>query len=152
MTADREFTMFAAAVEPRLRRALVAWYGVDIGAEATADAMEYAWEHWDEVAQMPNAAGYLFRVGQSRSRKYRRARVRLPAVPAAELPDVDPRLPAALARLSPQQRTAVLLVHAHDLTYAQAAELLECSVSTLRNHLDRGMTRLREQFGADDGD
>ncbi len=147
-----DFAEFAARVEPRLRRALVAWCGLDVGTEATADAMAYAWEHWVDLAAMDNPAGYLFRVGQSRSRRYRRRQVQLPAVPVAELPDVDPRLPAALAALSPQQRTAVLLVHAHDLTYADAAAVLDCSVSTLRNHLDRALTRLRDRLGVPDVD
>ncbi len=31
-------TRFAPDVEPRLRRALVAWYGIEVGSEATADA------------------------------------------------------------------------------------------------------------------
>jgi DNA-directed RNA polymerase specialized sigma24 family protein len=100
---------------------------------------------------MDNPVGYLFRVGQSKSRRYRRRRVLLPAVVDADLPDVDPRLPVALARLSPRQRAAVLLVHAHQFTYVEAAEALGCSVSTLRNHLDRGMRRLRAQLGGSDG-
>jgi DNA-directed RNA polymerase specialized sigma24 family protein len=145
------FERFAATAEPRLRRVLVAWYGVDVGAQATADAMGHAWEHFDEVEAMENPVGYLFRVGQSKSRWYRRRFVRLPAVPVAELPDVDPRLPGALARLSQQQRAAVLLVHAYGWTYADAGGALACSVSTLRNHLERGMRRLRDVLGEHDG-
>ena len=153
MTAREDFAAFVAAVGPAPAPcALVAWCGVDVGTEATADAMAYAWEHWAELAVMDNPGGYLFRVGQSRSRRYRRRPVQLPAVPVTELPDVDPRLPAALAALSPQQRTAVLLVHAHDLTYADAAALLDCSVSTLRNHLDRALIRLRDRLGVPDVD
>ena len=48
-TVDERFTVFAAATEPRLRQVLVAWYGVDVGADATADAMAHAWERWSEV-------------------------------------------------------------------------------------------------------
>jgi RNA polymerase sigma-70 factor (ECF subfamily) len=145
------FERFAATAEPRLRRVLVAWYGVDVGAQATADAMGHAWEHFDEVEAMDNPVGYLFRVGQSKSRWYRRRSPRLPAVPAGELPDVDPRLPDALAQLSPQQRSAVLLVHAHGWTYVEAGDALGCSISTLRNHLERGLRRLRDLLGEEDG-
>ncbi len=60
-------------VEPRLRRALVAAYGFEDGRDATAEALGYAWEHWARVGRMPNAAGYLFRVAQSRSRRSRRS-------------------------------------------------------------------------------
>jgi RNA polymerase sigma-70 factor (ECF subfamily) len=145
--APERFARFASGAEPRLRRVLVAWYGVDVGVEVTADAMAVAWERWAEIEPMANPTGYLFRVAQSRSRRYRRRVVAMPAVPAAELPDIDPKLPAALKRLTAQQRTAVLLVHAHGWTYAEAADALECSVSTLRNHLDRGMRKLRAFLG-----
>jgi RNA polymerase sigma factor (sigma-70 family) len=148
-TREERFSRFAADVEPRLKRALVAWYGVEVGSEATADALELAWERWESVEAMENPVGYLFRVGQSRSRRYRRRAVRLPAVPASELPDIDPRLPAALAGLSARQRAAVLLVHAHGWTQIEAADALGCSVSSVRNHLERGMRRLRASLGDD---
>jgi DNA-directed RNA polymerase specialized sigma24 family protein len=152
VTTDASFETFAARVEPSLRRALVAWYGVEVGAEATADAMAVAWERWAELEAMANPVGYLFRVGQSKSRRYRRRILRLPTVDPVELPEVDPRLPAALARCSPQQRAAVLLVHAHGETLGDAAATLGCSVSSLRNHLDRGMRRLRRELGGPDAD
>jgi DNA-directed RNA polymerase specialized sigma24 family protein len=147
---EERFSRFVAEIEPRLRRALVAFYGVDVGSEATADALAVAWERWPELESMSNPVGYLFRVGQSRSRRYRRRVLVLPAVPVAELPDVDPRLPAALARLSHRQRAAVLLVHAHGWTRAETADALGCSISTVRNHLDRGLRRLRADLGGND--
>jgi len=146
---EERFTRFVAVAEPRLRRALVAWYGVDVGSEATADAMAYAWERWDALEAMKNPTGYLFRVGQSSSRRYRRRHVALPPVPAEEAGLIDARLPMSLARLSPRQRAAVLLVHAHGWTYAEAADALGCNVSTLRNHLARGLRRLRLDLGDD---
>jgi DNA-directed RNA polymerase specialized sigma24 family protein len=149
-TTEERFSRFASDVEPRLRRVLVAWYGVDVGRDVTADALAFAWERWDAVESMANPVGYLFRVAQSRSRRYRRRPVVLPAIVATELPDVDPRLPGALASLSNQQRAAVLLVHAHGWTQVEAADALGCSVSTLRNHLGRGMRRLRTCLGDDD--
>ena len=149
-STEERFSRFASDVEPRLRRALVAFYGLEVGREATADALEVAWARWDEVEGMANPIGYLFRVGQSRSRRYRRRTVVFPVVPEAELPDIDPRLPRALAGLSSQQRAAVLLVHAHGWTLAETADALGCGVSTVRNHLDRGMRRLRASLGDDD--
>ncbi len=149
-TVEERFRRFAAETEPRLRRVLVAWYGTEVGAEVTADALAFAWERWASVEPMENPVGYLFRVAQSRSRRYRRRPVALPSVPPAEFPEIDPGLPVALAALSPRQRSAVLLVHAHGWTYAETATALECTVSTVRNHLDRGMRRLREHLGAPD--
>ena len=75
-TADDQrtaFTAFVGEVEPRLRRALVALRGRDADRDATAEALAWAWEHWDQVQAMDNPAGYLYRVGTSRSREKRRA-------------------------------------------------------------------------------
>src|SRR4051794_12853309 len=63
------FCEFVGAVEPRLRRALVAAYGSDAGREAAADALAWAWQHWDRVRAMDNPGGYLWRVGQTAVRR-----------------------------------------------------------------------------------
>jgi len=143
-----EFESFAPPVALRLRRALVAAYGLEVGSEASSDAMAYAWERWSKVQAMDNPTGHLYRVGQSAARKYRRrAAVALPLPPPGdEWAAIRPELPGALARLSERQRAAVLLVHGHGETYASAAATLGMSVSTLRNHLDRGMRHLRAQL------
>lgn len=75
-SAADSYTSFVEDAGPRLRQALIARYGPDVGAEATAEALAYGWEHWDRLASMANPAGYLCRVGQSRSRAFFRARRR----------------------------------------------------------------------------
>jgi hypothetical protein len=40
------FTRFVKGAEPRLSYALAAAYGLEVGAEATADAMAWAWKRW----------------------------------------------------------------------------------------------------------
>ena len=65
------FTIFVKDVEPRLRHALVAVYGQEHGREATAEALAYAWEHWERIGAMENPAGYLYRVGRNRGRRLR---------------------------------------------------------------------------------
>ena len=50
-----------ARLEPRLRRALVALCGVEAARDATAEALAYAWQHWDRIAAMRNPAGYVYR-------------------------------------------------------------------------------------------
>jgi DNA-directed RNA polymerase specialized sigma24 family protein len=57
--------------------------------------------------------------------------------------DVTPELLPALARLSEQQRTVVVLIHGFAYTQREVAELLEIAVSTTREHLARGMAALR---------
>ena len=69
------FSKFFGESEPLLRHSLVACCGPEVGREAAADAFEYAWRHWDRVCSMEYPVGYLFRVGRSAAKKYRRPRV-----------------------------------------------------------------------------
>ena len=139
---ETSFTAFVREVEPRLRWALVARFGPDDGRDATAEALAYGWEHWDRIGVMENPAGYLYRVG-TRSKRRRWHRPVFPSPPHHSEPWVEPGLPAALARLSRRQRTAVVLVHSLGWTHDEVAEVMGVSVSTVRNHLARGMAKLR---------
>jgi RNA polymerase sigma factor (sigma-70 family) len=146
LRAERgEFTAFARDVEPRLLHALVAHYGPVDGREATVDALSWAWENWTRLADVDNKVGYLYRVGQSATRRY----VSRPLPAVLHVPtqqrtsDIDPGLLPALAQLSEQQRTAVVLVHAFGWTQTEVAQLLDVTVSTVREHITRGLTRLR---------
>jgi len=152
------FDRFVADVEPRVRRALVAAYGAELGREAAADALAWAWQHWAVVQQMDNPAGYLWRVGQTsvRTMTRRRRRERMAGTEVqlqsvdAHSGHVEPRLDGALAALSPQQRAAVLLVHGYGYTLREAADAMTCSISTLRNHLQRALTRLHAALEGSD--
>jgi DNA-directed RNA polymerase specialized sigma24 family protein len=142
-----DFETFARRCGPDLRRVLVARYGVDVGIEAAADALAYAWERWARVAPMENPMGYLVRVGQSAARRYRHRPVVMPDRQSQTESSFDPRLPRALERLSPRQRTGVVLICVHDWTYPAAAAVLGVSESTLRNHVRRGLESLRRELG-----
>jgi RNA polymerase sigma-70 factor (ECF subfamily) len=145
------FVSFVQEVEPRLRRALVAGFGVDTGREATAEALAYGWEHWDRIRQMDNPAGYLYRVGHNWARKVLVRRMPFPDPPQGDEPWVEPGLLAALRSLSPRQRQAVVLVHAMDLTQAEAASVLGVRTTSVQNHLERGLAKLRAALGVDSG-
>lgn len=141
------FTEFAKDVEPRLRLALVAAFGVEAGVEATSEALAYGWENWDSLSSRSNPAGYLFGVGRNKARKRRKTRALLPAPPVGHEFFVEPALPEALNRLSDRQRVAVLLVHGEDWTHSEVADLLGLSVSTVQQHAERGMAKLRKAIG-----
>lgn len=144
------FEAFVDTGGARLRRAFIAAYGPEVGAEATSDALAYAWENWERVSEMDNTAGYLYRVGQSKARRYRRRPSRLPEAEAAAQPWVEPGLPAAMERLSPRQRQAILLCHGYGWTLAEVGELLDVGPSTVQRHIDRGMKKLRSHLGVTD--
>lgn len=152
--APDRFTRFVREVEPRLRRALTSAYGADAGREATAEALAWAWGNLAKVESMRNPAGYLYRVGQTAARRSRR-RTRPTALPlvagSAESPwPIEPRLAAALERLSPSQRVAVLLIDGWGCTQAEAADTMGCRISTVRVHHRRGMAKLRDALGVED--
>lgn len=144
------FTSFVSRSEPKLRRALVAWYGGEVGREALAEALAWAWQEWERVSEMDNAAGYLFRVGQTHARRMlRRRSFSVPLrghddIPDNEIPWIEPALANGIKSLSKRQRAVVVLVYAFDLSHAETAELLGIRRSTVQNHAERGMARLRK--------
>ena len=137
---------FLSSVEPRLREALVAAYGLEVGVEACADAVLWGWEHHVELASMQNPAGYLFRVGQSAARSHRRRSGFLPQPDPHRDPEFEPGLVRALERLSEPQRVTVVAVHSLGWSLQDVADFLEVSHSTVRTHMRRGMTKLRSDL------
>ena len=90
--------------------------------------------------------GYLFRVGQSRTRPHK-------FVPATRLWEpvaadgrerlFEPALPGAIAELSEQQRVAVVLVHGYGWTLREVADVLDVTASTVQTHVERALAKLR---------
>ncbi len=143
----REFETFVGEVEPRLRRAFTLMRGPEDGRDATAEALAWAWANWPSVRVMSNATGYLYRVGNSRSRR------RKPALLAPSPPSDDglyePGLVPALARLTDRQRTVVVLVHGCGWTHREVADALELSRSSVGTHVERAMAQLRTEMGVE---
>ncbi len=91
---------------------------------------------------MDNPAGYLYRVGVSSFHPLRAPRP-LSEPPTWDEPWVEPSLEAGLDTLSDMQRVAVVLHHSLGWTQEEISDLLEVSTSTIRNHIERGMAKLR---------
>ncbi len=144
-----DFARFVAEVEPRLRRALVGAVGVDDTADAVAQSFAWAWENWQFVTTMTNPAGYLYRVARSSVHRRVVKTTKWLVTHDSTLPDYEPGLGAAMATLTPNQRTAVWLVYGCDWSYRDASEALGVSASTLGNHLARGLAKLRKSLGED---
>jgi DNA-directed RNA polymerase specialized sigma24 family protein len=146
------FERFVAQVRPSLLGALVATYGPVDGREATVEALSWAWEHWDRVVELDRPVGYLYRVGQSSTRRFvsRPPPTGLVSLLEESFPEVEPGLLPALGRLSEQQRTVVVLVHGFDWRQSEVAELLEIAPSTVREHLQRALERLRHELEVND--
>jgi RNA polymerase sigma-70 factor (ECF subfamily) len=149
--APIEFDAFMADGARSVRRALVAFYGLEIGGDAADEAIAVAWEKWDVVGFANDPAAYVFRIGQSKARPHLRWRSRRTLfsdadanasgaavdVPAA----VD--LLRAIERLRPQQRAAVMLVKSYGYSHREVAALLGVSESVVNNLVHRGVRTLR---------
>jgi len=150
VAVNADFTRFVLMAEPRLQLALGSAFGFDRAQEATADALAFAWEHWEKVAASANPIGYVFGVGRNQIRSSMRSRVvQLPPVRNVELPWIEPRLPAALCALSERQRQVVMLVHCFEWTLGEVAETLDLSKGAVQMHDRRGLNRLRRALGVD---
>jgi DNA-directed RNA polymerase specialized sigma24 family protein len=155
MTVEREatttddFGAFVTEVGPRVRRALVPIAGSEAARDATTDALVHVWRQWARVRSMANPAGYTFTVARSRLPRRLPATVELPAGLAGgdRFPEVEPGLARALATLPERQRVAVYLQVGCRWPTPEVADLLGVSVSTVRNHTERGLARLRRELG-----
>lgn len=144
------FARWYAAVEPKLKVVLTAAYGPERGLEATAEALAWAWEHQDRLDGLSSPVAYLYRVGQSRTR-VRRVGIVHRRSEWSE-PWFEPALGRGLAALSSRQRVAVVLVHGYGWPLSEVADLLGIKVTTVQNHLDRGLVRLRSVLEVESGD
>lgn len=95
-------------------------------------------------------------VSRWRRRRWREtASEHLPEVPVQQEYPVDRQsLAAALRRLPPRQRAAVVLRHVEDLSERETARLMGCSVGTVKSQTHAGLALLRDLLpgpGADAG-
>lgn len=150
-TASDSFTAFVLDHEAQLRHSLSAALGSELGRDAAAEALSYAWENWGRVSEMENPVGYLYRVGRDRGRRLLRRDPPVFTPPSfGRIPMVEPGLPKALGKLPERQRLAVMLVHCFEWSLSEVANLLGISKPTVQTHVARGMARLRREIGVDE--
>lgn len=158
-TEDRE--AFDALVELRatslLRTAYLLTGDWGTAEDLLQTALVKTWFKWDGLRDTGAAEAY---VRQVMARTYatwwrRKWRGELATGELPELPgrdaydDVDSRhaLRRALAELPPRQRAIVVLRFYEDLSEAQVASLLGCSVGTVKSTASRALVRLRGLVG-----
>lgn len=146
-TKTTDFAGFVSANERGLRQSLTAALGTEVGREAAAEALAYGWENWSRVESLDNPAGYLYQVGLNWGKKrFSRRSVVFQDVPESPRDWFEPGLADALGALSEKQRVVVYLVHGHDWSLSEVADLLEISKGTAQKHMERGMAKLRRQL------
>lgn len=126
----------------------------DTAQELVAEAFARAWASWRTVGKHPAPQAWVVRtaLNASVSRWRRRRRELLVSdpgsvvdLPTAEYVDraVDPRIMAALLRLSARQRQVIALRVFMDLDTDRTAEVLGIAPGTVQAHLGRAMAALR---------
>jgi RNA polymerase sigma-70 factor (ECF subfamily) len=114
-------------------------------AEAFARALARSGTIRDPVAWIYRTA---FRLANEELRAERR---RGPVPRDAEAPPPElSGLIDALRRLSPNQRAAIVLRHVLDLDVPEVARRMGTAAPTVRVHIHRGRTRLRELLGSEE--
>lgn len=121
----------------------------DLAVECVDEAMARAYERWDSVAQMTSRTGWVFRVAMNHGRnRWRRLKLerRKPPRPDPQPADIegvsDPAIARALAQLSVDHRTVVVLRYHLDWSLEQIAEAMHDPIGTVKSRLHRALGRL----------
>jgi RNA polymerase sigma-70 factor (sigma-E family) len=142
-----------------LRTAVLLAPGREAGEDLLQEALERLLRKWHKVDGNPE--GYLRRIMYNRAVDGWRSRARRPevlglpvqAAVADHAPRLDARLMliAALELLTPRQRAAVVARYWEQLSEAETAAALGCSVSAVKAATGRGLGALRAALTPDMG-
>jgi RNA polymerase sigma-70 factor (sigma-E family) len=148
------FVELVTAHERELLRAAWLLTGSWVSAEDLLQtALTKVWQNWGKVAKADEPLAYIRRILVNTHLKLAARRWK-GELPYAELPDRPGRdgtagsdlrsgLTRALASLPPRQRAVVVLRYLCDLSEAQTAATLGCSIGTVKGQASRAMAILR---------
>jgi RNA polymerase sigma-70 factor (sigma-E family) len=162
VTDDEEFREFMRGRWPAMLRLAYGLTG-DMGhAEDVAQAaFARAYASWGRVRRTGDPDAYVRRILVNENRRrFRKHRVAeglpgvLPEKPVADASgECDERaaLLAALATLGPRQRAVVVLRYWMDMSEAETAAALNCSVGTVKSQASRALATLRKTTAVTEG-
>lgn len=142
------FESFVAARSRRLlRSALLLTHDHHLAEDLLQTSLSKAWQSWSRIHSEPEA--YVRKILFNTYAKWWRRRWNA-ELPIAELPESATTPPettheirAAIARLPRRQRAVVVLRYYEDLTEAETARVLDCSVGTVKSQASRALAKLR---------
>ena len=122
--------------------------------EVLQEAFVAVWERWERVGAMADPTGYLYRtaLNRYRSRLRRTARVARRAVGLADgrdgFAEAEDRvaLAAALAKLSPRRREAIVLTELLGYSSADAGRVMGVADATVRRLAQDAREELRNEL------
>jgi RNA polymerase sigma-70 factor (sigma-E family) len=158
--AARDEAGFEAFVAARsgdlLRTAVLLTHDRGHAEDLLQTALVKAYRHWGRI-ERDDPFPYVRRVLVTTAASWRRRRstqeiVSLPAYDPTGPDSTDDvadreRMAAALGTLPPRMRTVLVLRYAEDLSEAATADLMGCSVATVKSQTVRGLARLRIALG-----
>jgi len=158
-TPTHEVRLFAPFYEQHrdpVARALTLVLGdAQLAADATDEAMTRAVGKWSTISTYDNPQGWVYRVALNWARSWLGRRRRERDRPVSFGPDtVAPverniALEDALARLSIEHRSVVVLRFYFDWSVDQTAEALAIAPGTVKSRLARALPLLRSYLGED---
>ena len=150
--------LLAQRGKPLLRAAVLLTGSPEAGEDLLQAALERLLRHWPSISGDPEpylrrtlyhlAADGWRQQGLWR-RKYLLLRALHPAVTQDLTDEVDRRdaLIRLMVQLPPRQRAVIVLRYWEQLSEAEAADVLGCSVGTVKSATSRGLARMRELSG-----
>jgi len=144
------FETFVAANYASVWRALSLATGSPQRADdMTQEAFARAYRNWQRVSRMERPVAWVYVVGVNAARRsFRRPPLPDELVEVAQSDHANQvvavtTIRAALARLTPRQRLAVVLRHLVDLSTADVAAAMGCAEGTVKSTLHAAMQALR---------
>lgn len=153
---DHEFREFYERLQPRAIAVGRRMVGSTVVAEdLAAEAFARAYSRWASVHRHPNPDAWLLRVVGNLCIDHLRRESRRPEMsvdggrhdPAADDATLRIDLADALSRLSGRQQEVVVMRYLIDLTEEDVAVSLGMSTGSVKTHLHRATTKLREELG-----
>lgn len=142
---------------PTLRASALSLSGQpDQADDLVQQALVKAWHHIDSFEPGTNMAAWLYTIMRNEFyTEFRRRRREVQGAggafatassdTASQDRHMDVReVQAALNKLRPEQREALLLVGVWELSYEEAAEICRCAVGTMKSRVNRARGRLAE--------
>ena len=157
LVAYSEFVMTRSASLFRTAYLVIGDY--QLAQDLVQESLIRLYRAWPRLRDVANAEAYTRRIIVTTSISWRRRRS-FHEQPASVLPEavgadatdrvgVCDELWTELHRLPPRQRAAVVLRFCEDLSEAETAELMGCSIGTVKRQVFVALGKLRDHLGAD---